>query len=433
MKKTLFLLFLCAGCALAFQNTPVFNDPTITGPQVVIPTIGDPSAIADTYKRLIGNWISTGQSFAGAVFGALALLDLAVYGLKLALARHSFDTALLAATNKLLAIAFFFTLLINGAQWMPQVIDLFVQFGKHASGVTSLGPSEILGQGVKIATHAMWAGMKQLPQGNIVEGIGILVGAIFVMFAFLVIAVQFTIAQVDIYVAVGIASICLMLGGSRWTVEFVQRYFAFCVSAGVKMMAMYLLIGGGWPITANWDAQAQEVGNSWDSVPTGFIIALSGVFFAFVIWHCARMVSSALGGAPNMVGSDFVAFMAAPIAAAVGAASVAATAATGGAAAPAAAAATMTTAGASARSAGNAGGFTSGGSTPPSSPPPAGGGSGAPPSTPPPSSGGGSGSSGAATAGKAALGLAKVGTQFLRSLPPSGHSGGAPPVRGIEH
>ena len=192
-------------------------------------------------------------------------------------------------------------------------------------------------------------------------------------------------------------------------------------------MALYLLVGVGWTLTNRWKAEAANNTGPINNILNGWVIAIGALFFAFLCWHCSKLVSSVLGGSPTLTGSDAFAFFGALAAAGIGTAATVATAGTaglaaGGAAVGVGAAAGGVRAGAILRP-GAGGGITAGLSVPPLPQP-------KPPTTPP----GGSRGGGAvfqprppgATAAQTAL---KVGQQVVngvRSLPPSGHSGGTP-------
>ena len=334
----------------------------------------------------------------------------------------------MASVRKVFAIGFFLALALNASaanDWFPSIINGFIKLGKDGSGLqTGLGPSELLQQGVNIAGTILKTASPIILAAPPL-GFGYFLAAGGVVAGFLIISLQFTVTLIDSYIAIGLASYFIWLGGSRWTVAYVERYFAFCVAVGVKLMALYLLVGAGWSITDNWVQQAKNNTGPIDNILNSWVIAVGALFFAFLCWHCSKLVSSVLGGSPTLTSSDAVAFFGAVASAGIGAA---ATVASAGAAAPAVGGAAAAGGAGGARAAamarlGSGGGITAGLSVPP-----------VPQPKPPTTSPGGSRGSGAvfqprppgATAAQTAL---KVGQQVAngaRSLPPSGHSGGTP-------
>ena len=48
---------------------------------------------------------------------------------------------------------------------------------------------------------------------------------------------------------IGAGVIFLGFGGSRWTAAYVERYIAYAVSVGMKILVLYLLIGAGMTVS----------------------------------------------------------------------------------------------------------------------------------------------------------------------------------------
>jgi type IV secretion system protein TrbL len=394
--------------------------------------IAEPTRFTDVYQRAVGQWIATGQQYIGALFAVLAAADLTWFGVEYWLNRHDFEGMLMASLRKVFAIGFFLALAMHG-EWFKAIIDGFVFLGKQGSGVQELSPSTLLQQGANIAGTILRTGriyialMPPLFDGYIVGAAGAFAG-------FLIISLQFSMTLVDSYIAAGLATYFLWLGASRWTVSYVERYFAFCVAVGVKLMAMYLLVGMGWFITNEWEKQAAQNTGPIDNIVNGWIIAVGALFFAFLCWHCSKLVSSALGGSPTLTGSDAVAFFGAIASTALAASAAIASAGAGAGAGAAGAAGAGAGRAAAAAGASRAlgpvvppmsSGLGIGGTMPPPPKPPAGytptlaGMGPAPVPTRPPGSGSGSGL-------KTALQTGQRVADGIRGLPPDGHSGGTP-------
>jgi type IV secretion system protein TrbL len=394
---------------------------------VTIPTIGDPTRFTEAYRKAMGHWITTGQHYVAALFAVLAAADLTWFGIEYWLNRYDFEGMMMASIRKIFAVGFFLALVLNATTWFPDIINGFIFLGKQGSGVASLGPSVLLQQGANIAGTIFDTAspiVKAIPG----LALGYFIGAAGVFAGFFLVSLQFSITLIDSYFAIALASYFIWLGGSRWTVAYVERYFAFCVAVGVKLMALYLLIGAGLSITSQWQKDAAQNTGPVDNILNSWIIAIGALFFAMLCWHCSKLVSSVLGGSPTLTGSDAIAFFGAIASAGIGAAATVATAGTAGIAAGGAAAAGGGAAAGGARAGailrpGAGGGITAGLSVPP-----------VPQPKPPTTQLGGSRGGGAvfqprpagATATQTAL---KVGQQVVngvRGLPPSGHSGGTP-------
>jgi len=302
MKSKLLVLLLVSGVVAFGQNSTVYG-------VVSVPTIDSPSQLTDAYQALIGNWLTATTRVINGLFAVLALCDVAWFGIQLRLQKHDFESAIMASTGKLLALGFFWTLLLAGPELFPQLIDMFIQIGRQGSGLQSLGPSEIMHTGFVIAGQLLWQAGKSAFRQDFLGATGIIAAIIAVLIAFLAITVQFVIAQIDIYLAVGIGQVALAGGATKWTTPYVERYISFCVSSGLKMMAMYVLVGGSHLVVQKFVEQARSTDGSISAIMSGLAIACGALLLAFVVYHCSKMVSSILGGSPAMTGSDFQAFM----------------------------------------------------------------------------------------------------------------------------
>jgi len=324
-----------------------------------LPAISDPSDLTSIFEQLVGQWLAIVNPYALEIFWALAALDIAVFGWNLW--RHyggDIRQAMLATANKVLIIGMFLALLMNGTVWITDIINSFITIGKTASGVPSLTPSMILLQGFKIWGVLFGAGFQHGLFLDIPTAIALIVASVFICGSFLVITFQFIVTKIQTFLAIGIGYFFLGFGGSRWTAPYVERYFAFAVASGVKLMTLYLLVGGGWFITNNWVVQASGNWYTISGVEQAWAIACGSVLYAGVCWFASSQVSATLGGSPNLSHSDFVSFLGPMVSAGVTAGLVASGVATGGATA-------AMSAGAKAVAAAAASGGSPGGGNPP--------------------------------------------------------------------
>lgn len=373
-----------------------------------VPVISDPSNLTAAYQQLMGQWFSALNPYALDLFSALAAIEIAVFGWNLWMTYHGdIRTAMLATANKILIIGFFLALLENAGTWMPDIINMFSDLGKNVSGIPGLGPSVILLQGFKIFGVLLWQAFKTGLMTDFETGIALILAAFIVCVSFLVISFQFIVTKVQTFLALGMGVIFLGFGGSRWTTPYVERYFAFCMASGVKLMALYLLAGGGWAFTNNWIAQAQAAPLSASGVEASWLIMCGAILYAGICWYGSSIVSAMLGGSPNLTHSDFISFMAPVVSAGVSAGLIAAGIGTGGASAVAGA------------GVGGAAGSTasSAGTSP----------SGATPSQP------GANGSGGRQAASAVAGLAQAGVSAVSRMPHGGTHQPPPHFNGFGH
>ncbi|MBV8437257.1 MAG: type IV secretion system protein, partial [Silvibacterium sp.] len=214
---------------------PVLTFGQLTPPAP--PVISDPSTLTAAYESLVGQWLAVVSPYAFEVFMALAGLDLALFGWTLWRTYHGdIHSALLSTANKLLIIGFFLALLMNGETWMADIINMFIDLGKAASGMPSLSPSVVLLAGFKIFGSMLWQAMKSGLLTDLPTAAALVLAAFVICACFLLITIQFVITKVQTFLALGMGYFFLAFGGSKWTTSYVERYFAYAVASGVKLM-----------------------------------------------------------------------------------------------------------------------------------------------------------------------------------------------------
>jgi len=400
---------------------PVLTFGQLTPPAP--PVISDPSTLTAAYESLVGQWLAVVSPYAFEVFMALAGLDLALFGWTLWRTYHGdIHSALLSTANKLLIIGFFLALLMNGETWMADIINMFIDLGKAASGMPSLSPSVVLLAGFKIFGSMLWQAMKSGLLTDLPTAAALVLAAFVICACFLLITIQFVITKVQTFLALGMGYFFLAFGGSKWTTSYVERYFAYAVASGVKLMALYLLIGAGWAMSNSWIQQAQQAPFTLAGVEVAWAIMCGAVIYAGICWYGSAQVSQVLGGSPNLSHSDFVAFMGPMVSAAITSGMIAAGLASGGPAGGGAALG-LTAAGVGASGAGSIGAQTFG-SNPSGAPPPQASGSAV------------EVSSSSSSAGRIATGIAQIaqtGAAAIARMPHSGPHCSPPQFNGFHH
>jgi type IV secretion system protein TrbL len=263
--------------------------------------VSDPSNFTATYEALWPQWMAAVSPYANELFYALAFLDMAVFGWTL-IRRHgnNIQGAILSTVNRLVLIGAFLALLQNGSTWMVYVINMFIQVGKAGSGVSSIQPSVVLKQGLDICFallhQSVWSGVTMDP----LTAAAFLIAALAIAASFVVIAVEFVLSKIQTFLALGMGFFFLAFGGSGWTRNYVERYFAYAFSSGIRLMANYFLIGAGLAVSGAWLASATNAPWSFDGVKVAWNVMFGAVLFAVIAWKGSAMAAQLLGGGPNL-------------------------------------------------------------------------------------------------------------------------------------
>ena len=112
--------------------------------------------------------------------------------------------------------------------------------------------------------------------------------------------------MVESYVIVAAAFIFVGFGGSRWTAPYVERYIGLGVSNGVKIMLLYLLIGTGMNLSADWMTQAENIASNSSPAMSALEIMGASIIFMMLCWQIPKLFAAVLGGSPALTGGDLV-------------------------------------------------------------------------------------------------------------------------------
>src|SRR5437660_240526 len=272
-------------------------------------SVNGPSSILDEYKGLQNAWITKLLGAAQRLFFLLAGIEVAWSFPLLAIEKADFQALTAAIVRKIMWIGIFYAILLygvtpGGGGWIPAIMDSFHILGQNASAVGPLGPSAIAGFGVNMSVDLL----SSLKGADFLTGfsssMALVFCAVLIFIAYLAIAIQFVVAMVESYLVIGAGVIFLGFGGSRWTAAYVERYIAYAVSVGMKILVLYLLVGAGMTVSQGWIQVAQNAATSTDPARTGLDLAAAAVMFLCVCWMSPKISSAMLGGVASMSGGD---------------------------------------------------------------------------------------------------------------------------------
>src|SRR6266436_4601867 len=241
-------------------------------------SVNGPSSILDEYKGLQNAWITNLLGAGQRLFFLLAGIEVAWSFTLLAIEKADFQALTATIVRKIMWIGIFYAILLygvtpGGGGWIPAIINSFHILGQNGSSVGPLGPDAIVGFGVNMAIDLL----ASLKAANFLTGFATSMALVFcavvVFIAYLAVAIQFVVALVESYLVVGAGVVFLGFGGSRWTAAYVERYIAYAVSVGMKILVLYLLIGAGMTLSQGWARIATAIGSSPDAARTALDLA----------------------------------------------------------------------------------------------------------------------------------------------------------------
>jgi len=271
----------------------------------IMPTIPS-NGVMDNLANLMSSqataWLTTAQDFARHLFYGLAAIEVTWAGIEYTLRKNELGDLIVSILFKLLAICFFYFVIINLAPtWVPLIIQSFTQMGATVSGTTiaQLSPSAVFEHGIVLAG----ALFNRASQGSfITEVTGVLISLpamLILMFSFAFVALKLliTLAEADIVLAGALP----MLGflGSRWTAPWGEKYFGYAVSVGVKLMVLYLVIGLGDQIFLD-EQNFFSGGTGPPTFSDMYQYALAAFLYAGVAWSVPSIAGAMMSGAPAL-------------------------------------------------------------------------------------------------------------------------------------
>src|SRR5712692_7718578 len=259
--------------------------------------------IVRDYESVTAAWFNSLFPIAQGVFWTLVLIELIWSAVWWVVDREDGLGVVTALLRKVLAVGFFYALLLNGGTWIRAVVKGFTQAGSAASGLADLSPTGVFDQGLALANKIL----------NAVEGLGILesvfpslvasLTALVVVVSFAIIAAQLLVALVESFIVIGAGILFIGFSGARWTKFFTERYLSYVASVGVKLFVLYLIMGVGMSIAARWMTVLDRGGSS----PIPFFYVMGGsLVFLFLTWHIPSVAAAMMAGAVSLSLADAV-------------------------------------------------------------------------------------------------------------------------------
>src|SRR5438034_6652989 len=257
--------------------------------------------IVRDYESVTAAWFNSLFPIAQGVFWTLVLIELIWSAVWWVVDREDGLGVVTALLRKVLAVGFFYALLLNGGTWIRAVVKGFTQAGSAASGLADLSPTGVFDQGLALANKIL----------NAVEGLGILekvfpslvasLTALVVVVSFAIIAAQLLVALVESFIVIGAGILFVGFSGARWTKFFTERYLSYVASVGVKLFVLYLIMGVGMNIAARWVSVIDRGGFS----PIPFFYVMGGsLVFLFLSCHIASVESAMMVGTVHLSLAD---------------------------------------------------------------------------------------------------------------------------------
>ena len=225
--------------------------------------------IDDAFRAQTQRWFGPIQSYAMWLLFSLALISMIWTGALLLLRGADFQEFVTELVRMVMFIGFFSATIIYAPTWSRDLIDGFMFISNQATGsIGSLNAAGILERGFILANAILEAsGPLSFFPYLLIAGTALILYALIAAFVFMVMA--------EMYILVAAGIILLGFGGSVWTSDYAKRYITYCVSVGLKLYIIFLVVGLGEQFVYDWaiDIQKDEVSNALSIV--GVLVLLT--------------------------------------------------------------------------------------------------------------------------------------------------------------
>lgn len=215
-------------------------------PAVWIVLVGEPALaqsgqiISELENQVVTaaeGWETTVMDAARSLFWILAVIEIGIAAVWLALQAASLDSWFAELVRRIMFVGFFAFILDQGPTFARAVVDSLFQIG---AGGVSASPAAIFDAGIEVASK-----MSEHVQFGLFEdnalAVAAVVAMVVVMICFSLVAAIFVSVIIEMYVGLLAGMIMLGLGGSSFTKDFTIRYLIYAFSVGMKLMALVMI------------------------------------------------------------------------------------------------------------------------------------------------------------------------------------------------
>jgi len=271
------------------------------------PTSGLLNNILTQIEGQTATWMGRAATLALGLFVALAVIELAWTGAQLVLKKGELSELFASIMLKVVALGFFYTLIVKATEWIPLISQSFQSAGSTISGApsVSLSPSGIIDLGLNTIKELWNKASQQIGEFGLTQlgsAIGLALTAvlscIFLIVGFALLAIQLFIVKVEMAIVMAAGLLMLGFSGSRWTMNFAEKYLGYGVSVGAKFIIIALLAGFAQEFGSSMISTIQSAQN----VRADMMFSMAGTGFIFTVasFMLPSMAGSVLSGAASL-------------------------------------------------------------------------------------------------------------------------------------
>lgn len=324
--------------------------PGVAGAPSTCLTNGFFDTILSMVENATANWVSIGAGKTGigwVIFTSLATLELIWWGITNALKKNDLGEWFSSLFLKMLEISFFGFIVATAPTWMPYIPQQFEMVGQKFLAASQFGtppgtatvpltPSGIMTEAGDVE-QILWNGgnptrvagggnpttgsgttppnsncsfghpvncVKQAAENameSVVAGLAGIATMLLLYLGFGLVALQLMMTLIEMYMVLGIGSVMLGFLGSRWTVQFGERYASYAASVGVKLLTTYGVSAIMVHMAQQDAAWMNQLGAGQVlSLPSMLALGTSGLLGGVMALTMPSVAGSIMGGAASL-------------------------------------------------------------------------------------------------------------------------------------
>ena len=240
--------------------------------------------IVTDFGSITGGWHAIIIPIATKVFFTLVLIDWVLsFG---ALATQGADLAefMTVLIKRIIFVSFGYWLLSNPT-YISDLVTGFRDVGAAVGG-EQLHPSNVMDRGLKIIA-IIWDKMAFYRPGT---SLGYALAGFIILISFALITAALILALVESLIVINGAVIVLGFFGSSFTKDYAMKYLGYCVSVGMKLLVIQLLMIVGTTLITRW---ADDLEGSDSSI---FSMVAASVILLALVQGLPALVQSFISG-----------------------------------------------------------------------------------------------------------------------------------------
>ena len=214
-----------------------------------------------SFNREISRWELVGLSIGKNLFFYLAVIQLAWSAIIWMLERDNPASLLTEFAKRMMVVAFFFMLINNYHNWVPKIFESFRKTGEHMTGLSSgLSPWDVAREGIHLSSLILTTSNRFGILPDVAGAIVSAFSALIVLVVFVLIGIQMGLTLIGGKIILAGGVIMLGFAGSKWSMQFAERYITTAIHLGVKILFILLLVGIGQNVTPSWAKVIENAG-----------------------------------------------------------------------------------------------------------------------------------------------------------------------------